>query len=71
MTEVDGRDVGHCLELLVERFPGLKTRLFDTGARLRDWIEVYVNQESCHPEGLARVVRDGDEIEIAETIAGG
>jgi molybdopterin converting factor small subunit len=71
MTEVDGRDVGHCLELLVDRFPELRTRLFGTDARLRDWIEVYVNQRSCHPEELARTVRDGDEIEIVEAIVGG
>ncbi len=70
-VEVSGTDVGQCLSQLVDRFPGLRTRLFDADGALKSYVEIYVNQKSAYPRELARAVEDGDEIQIVEAIAGG
>ncbi|MFH1003668.1 MAG: MoaD/ThiS family protein [Chloroflexota bacterium] len=71
MVEVKGDTVGQCLEQLLGRFPGLGDWLLDAGGRLRDSIDVFVNQRSTFPEELARPVSDGDEIHIVALISGG
>ena len=70
-VEVEGNTVGQCLDELVRRFPGIKSRLFDKKGKLLNYIDIYVNQESSYPEELAKAVRDGDELHITLLIAGG
>ncbi len=70
-VEVEGNTVGQCLDGLVNRFPGIKPRLFDKKGKLRNYIDIYVNQESSYPEELAKAVRDGDELHIMLLVAGG
>lgn len=70
-VNVEGATVGQCLDGLVKQFPGLKPRLFDKKGKLRNYIDIYVNQESAYPEELAKPVRDGDELHITLLIAGG
>ena len=71
IVEVNGSTVGQCLNELVERFPGIKHRLFDKKGKLLNYIDIYVNLESSYPKELAMPVKDGDKISITLIIAGG
>ncbi len=64
VVELDGDTVGQCLDGLVRRFPAIGTRLFNSEAELFDYVDIYINLESTYPEGLARPVKDGDELDI-------
>jgi molybdopterin converting factor small subunit len=63
LFEVNGRTVGECLNELVSLVPVMKEALF-LGKRLQPTIEVLVNQESTDADGLAKKLKDGDEIHI-------
>ena len=71
VVEVRGNTVGQCLDDLMKQFPKMKTWLFDKKGKLRNYVDIYVNQESSYPEELAKPVRDGDELHIMLIIAGG
>ena len=71
MVEVNGETVGQCIDHLVEQFPGMKQVLFAKNGKLLSYVDIYVNKESAYPEELAKQVKDGDELHIAFTIAGG
>ena len=64
MFEVNGRTVGECLNELVGLVPVMKETLFYESGRLVPSIKVLVNQESTDVEGLAKELKDGDEIQI-------
>jgi molybdopterin synthase sulfur carrier subunit len=70
-VKVKGNTVGQCLDELVKNYPKMMPQLFDNKGRLRDYIDIYVNQESAYPEELAKAVKDGDELYITIIIAGG
>ena len=69
VAEVNGSTVGQCLNHLVKKFPELK--LFDKEGKLFDLFGIYVNGESTYPEGLEKLVKDGDELDILFIIGGG
>jgi molybdopterin converting factor small subunit len=71
IVEVKGNTVGECLDGLAKQFPQIKPMLFDKQGRLLKYVDVYVNHESAYPEELAKPVKDGDELHITLTIAGG
>jgi sulfur-carrier protein len=71
IVEVKGSTVGECLNGLVKQFPRIKPMLFDKQGGLLKYVDVYVNGESSYPEELAKPVKDGDELHITLTIAGG
>lgn len=71
IAEVNANTVGQCLDHLVKQFPGIGKVLFDKNGKLLNYIAIYVNKESAYPEELAKPVKDGDELNIALTIAGG
>jgi molybdopterin converting factor small subunit len=56
--------VGECLNELVGLVPVMKETLFYESGRLVPSIKVLVNQESTDVEGLAKELKDGDEIQI-------
>jgi molybdopterin converting factor small subunit len=70
-VSVRGTTVGECLDDLVERFPGIESRLLDKRGKLHNYVDIYVNQESSYPEELAKPVKDGDTLSITLMIAGG
>ena len=70
-VEVAGTTVGECLTELVQRFPDIKSKLFDKTGKLLNYIDIYVNAESSYPEELAKPVKDGDKLSITLMIAGG
>ena len=64
LFEVNGRTVGECLNQLISLVPVMKETLFYESGRLVPTIKVLVNQESTDAEGLAKELKDGDEIQI-------
>jgi adenylyltransferase/sulfurtransferase len=70
-VQVSGDTVGDCLNDLAQRFPQMKTALWDAKGRLKNQIEIYVNMESAYPDELKKKVRPGDEIHITVMLAGG
>lgn len=69
--ETSGNTVGECIDQLIQRYPGLKELVFYKDGQLQTFIEIYVNRKAACPNELAWPVRDGDEIHIIMTIAGG
>lgn len=71
VAKVDGSTVAQCLDHLVKQFPSVKQRLFDKNDKLHSYIDIYVNGESAYPEGLAKPVKDEDELHLVFLIGGG
>ena len=71
IVEVRGKTVGECLEDLEAKFPGIQRQICDPEGMLADPWEVYVNSASSQPEGMAKAVREGDELAIMALILGG
>ncbi len=70
-VEVEGQSVGECIGQLVAQYPDMEKAIFDKKGKLKNIIEIYLNQESTYPEELAKPVKDGDEIFIIVILAGG
>jgi molybdopterin converting factor small subunit len=71
VVEVEGNTVGMCLKSLIEKYPGMKDALFDKKAKLRNYVEIYINGESAFPNELVKEVHDGDEVHLVFFLAGG
>ncbi len=69
--EVEGKIIGECISQLIAQHPGMEKALFDKKGKLKNIIEIYLNQESTYPEELAKAVKDGDDIHITVLLAGG
>lgn len=68
---VDGSTIMECLTMLIEHFPGLKSRLFNTEKNVRRELIIYLNKTQIHPNEFTRPVTDGDQLHIAHVISGG
>jgi len=72
---VEGGDpvtLGAVLDEVAERWPRLHRRIRDEQGELRRYVNVYVDGEDCrHVGGLAAPVRDGTEIQVIPSVAGG
>jgi molybdopterin converting factor small subunit len=71
LVEVDGNTVRDCLDYLTRIFPDIKKMLYDKKGIPLNYVGTYVNGEDSYPNGLAKVVKDGDEVHIQYMIAGG
>lgn len=69
--EVEGNDVGGCLDSLVKQYPPIQEKLFETKDKLRGYLGIYVNGKSTFPNALTHPISDGDEIRLIVFIAGG
>ena len=70
--ELDGNTVGEVLALLSEEYPETKKAMFDEQGRLREFINVFVNDENIKDlDNFDTNVRDRDEIILIPAIAGG
>ena len=70
-VEVQGKNVGDCLDSLIGQFPGMAGALFDKKGKLLNAVEIYINQKSAYPDELVKPVKDGDDIYITLMLAGG
>ncbi|MGH9883707.1 MAG: molybdopterin-synthase adenylyltransferase MoeB [Pyrinomonadaceae bacterium] len=70
--EVDGTTVAEVLDGLTSRHTELRRHLYDDKNSLRSFVNVYVNEQDIrHQSGGNTPVKDGDNIMIVPSIAGG
>ena len=71
-VDVHGADLGSAIEALDERYPGFKDRLLDERGELRQFVNIYLNDEDVRlGSGLKASVSEKDEISIVPAVAGG
>lgn len=71
-VSVTGNTVDEAIRSLTDRYPELHPHLFDDGGKLRSFVNVYRNDEDVrHLDRGATVLREGDELVIVPSIAGG
>jgi MoaD family protein len=71
-VEVEGGTVAAALEDLEVRYPGFRERLYDGDGKLRQFINIYVNDADIRfGGGLDTQIGTGDEISIIPAVAGG
>ena len=71
-VEIDGTNVGALLDGLGAAFPKLKPHLFGDDGALRNFVNVYVNDEDIrYRKDAETAVSDGDEVSIVPAVAGG
>ena len=71
-VEVAATDLGSAIEALDARYPGFRDRLLDEKGELRQFVNVYLNDEDVRLGlGLKAKVSDKDEISIVPAVAGG
>jgi molybdopterin/thiamine biosynthesis adenylyltransferase/rhodanese-related sulfurtransferase/molybdopterin converting factor small subunit len=69
---VSAETVGAALGALVEKFPELKKHLYNPEGQLRNFVNIYVNEEDIRYLNKGETpVRDGDTLSIIPSIAGG
>jgi molybdopterin converting factor small subunit len=71
-VDVAGSTVAEALEALVERYPDLKDNLFTGEGDLRQFVNIYVDDEDIrYQDGPETSLDDGSEVSIVPSIAGG
>ena len=69
---VEASDLGAAIDALDARYPGFRDRLLDDKGELRQFVNVYLNDEDVRlGPGLKAKVTDKDEISIVPAVAGG
>ena len=71
MVYVNGHTIGDCLNNLVEKYPDSRQCFFDRNGGLI--INISVNRQKfiSHKDQLSLPVKEGDEIELLNVVAGG
>ena len=71
-VDVEAIDLATAIEALDARYPGFKDRLLDEKGELRQFVNVYLNDEDVRlGAGLGAKVQAKDEISIVPAVAGG
>lgn len=69
---LDGRTVREVLATLTRQFPELAKHLFTEDGRLRNFVNIYLNEEDIrYLKDLETPVTPGDQISIVPSVAGG
>lgn len=68
---ISGETIMECLTALTERFPQLRSQLFEANGGLRSGLNVFLNDFRVHPHEFFREVKEGDKLYIAHVISGG
>jgi sulfur-carrier protein len=69
---VEASDLGAAIDALDARYPGFRDRLLDDKGELRQFVNVYLNDEDVRlGPGLKAKVTETDEISIVPAVAGG
>ncbi len=70
--EVQAATVGEALQGLADKYPAVKTHLFDDQGSLRAYVNVFLNDEDVRGlEGDATPIQPSDRLTIVPSIAGG
>ena len=71
-VSVAGNTVGEALSGLISKHPDLRRHLYTDDGKLRAFVNVYLNDEDVrYLQKEATAVKDGDNISIVPSIAGG
>src|SRR5687767_9597016 len=71
-VEVDGKTVGELLADLTTRHEGLRKHLYTDDGRLRNFVNVYLNDEDIrYLQKEQTPVKPGDSLSIVPSVAGG
>lgn len=71
-VEVSGTTVGEAMRALVAQHPDLRKHLYTEEGKLRAFVNLYVNDEDIrYLQKEATALKDGDQISIVPSIAGG
>jgi len=71
-VEVHGAKIGEALASLTAQHPDLRKHLFDAQGKLRNFVNVYVNDEDIrYQQHEETAIKEADEISIIPSIAGG
>jgi adenylyltransferase/sulfurtransferase len=69
---LDAATVETALLGLTRQYPGLQPHLYDEGGALRQYVNVFVNEQDVRSlQGAATPLQDGDRMMIVPSIAGG
>lgn len=68
---VEGNSVRDCLREVARVYPEAVEKMFGRNGKLRDDIEVFVNDKSSYPLELDHPVKDGDKISVIVFLGGG
>ena len=72
MVTVEAADLSSAIAALDARYPGFSDRLLDETGQLRQFVNVYLNDEDVRlGGGLNAKVGEKDEISIIPAVAGG
>ncbi len=70
--ELEGNTVGEVLKNLAQQYGDLKKHLFDEEGKLRNFVNIYVNDEDIrYLNHEDTPIKDKDTISIVPSIAGG
>ena len=71
-VEVSGATVGELLSDLTTRYEGLRKHLYADNGKLRNFVNVYLNDEDVRfLGGVETPLSDGDVVTILPAVAGG
>jgi len=70
--QLNARTVSDALKELVTEFPNLRRHLYSESGRLRNFINIYLNEEDIrYKEGESTALKEGDVLMIVPAVAGG
>ncbi|MCS6829809.1 MAG: molybdopterin-synthase adenylyltransferase MoeB [bacterium] len=71
-VQVQANSVGEALQALTQAYPNLRKHLYNEQGKLRSFVNVYLGEEDTrYLQGLDTPVKDGDQLMIVPSIAGG
>jgi len=72
VLECAAAGVAGCIDELEARYPGIKAGLCDDEGKLKGVFNIYVNGENVrYLQGAATPLKEGDEVSVVPSIAGG
>ena len=72
VVEVNATDVSQALDALNQQYPGFRERLYDDKGQLRQFINIYRNDEDIRfGSGLKTELSESDDLSIVPAVAGG
>ena len=71
-VHLEGGSVGEVLKNLARDYPNLRTHLFSDNGQLRNFVNVYVNEENIRSlDADKTALNSGDEVTLVPAVAGG